>query len=105
MVLAWSAAEGVLRRLARRERLDVEGQSPAFLIKTLFSQGLLTREQYDSLNDAMRHRNMVVHGFSINEIEGPVIRNLVIFAKSLIDCSSKGIPLGDSKGDLGPSRS
>jgi uncharacterized protein YutE (UPF0331/DUF86 family) len=85
-ILSWSAAEGALRLLAKREKVGVEGQNPALITKTLFSRGLLNKEQYDLLNDAVSYRNAAVHGFSVDAIHDPTIRALILLAKEILKC-------------------
>ncbi len=86
LVVSWSAAEGALRLLAAREKVKIETESPVLIVKTLFSQGLLDREQYDLLERAIRYRNAAVHGFRAEGIHEAVVRGLVHFAKSILEC-------------------
>jgi hypothetical protein len=85
-ILSWSAAEGALRVLAKREKVDIDDQNPALIIKTLFSQGLLNKGQYGVLNEAVRYRNAAIHGFSVDTIHEPTIRALILLAKGILQC-------------------
>lgn len=63
-MLAWSAAEAVLRTWARVEGVDAERKGSSFLLKQLYSLGFLDERVYEDLVHAMEYRNAVAHGFS-----------------------------------------
>jgi uncharacterized protein YutE (UPF0331/DUF86 family) len=75
-----------MRVLAKQGKVDVEGQSPTLLIKTLFSQGLLSKEQYGALNEAISYRNAAVHGFNVDSIHEPTLRAIILIAKEILQC-------------------
>ncbi len=67
-VLAWSAAEAIMRLIARREKISLgstQKDTPLFLVKKLFSLGLLSREDYDVFAEGMQLRNQIVHGYRV----------------------------------------
>jgi hypothetical protein len=63
LLLLWSAVEGALRLLAIRENVELESYAPAYVLKCLYSLGLLGREQYQTLDRATHQRNQAAHGF------------------------------------------
>jgi REase_AHJR-like len=66
LLLLWSATEGALRLLAEREKVELESSfAPGYLIRRLYTLGLLGREQYTILEDAVRLRNQAAHGFHV----------------------------------------
>jgi hypothetical protein len=65
LLVLWSATEGALRLLASRENVDLESLAPGYLITRLYTLGLLSREQYQALDGAMRLRNHAAHGFQV----------------------------------------
>jgi len=68
LVVAWAVIEAALRELAAREKVTFNVQSsPAQLIKNLAFLGLIAEKDYDSVWNAMKLRNGIVHGF---EAEG-----------------------------------
>jgi uncharacterized protein YutE (UPF0331/DUF86 family) len=67
-VIAWSAAEAVLRQIASKNGLDTAGYSPAALYKELYSAGIITRRAYETLAEAVEARNSLVHGFKVSEV-------------------------------------
>jgi len=62
-VIAWSAAEAVMRNIAEKERIAKEKVSFASLSKNLYVQGVLDKPQYDVLTEASRVRNSIIHGY------------------------------------------
>ena len=65
-LLLWSVTEGLLRYIADREQIDLDSTATGYLIKQLYSVGLLARDQYLVLEDAVRLRNFAVHGFQVS---------------------------------------
>jgi hypothetical protein len=61
-VTAWAATEAAMREAARREGISLERNDPRFVLTTLYSGGLLSREQYEQLSDTLPLRNAAVHG-------------------------------------------
>jgi hypothetical protein len=66
-LIAWSAAEALLRRIALKNGLDTSGYSPAALYRELYSIGLIPRRAYEVFADAIEARNSLVHGFKVSE--------------------------------------
>jgi hypothetical protein len=67
-LLGWAAIEASLRAIAQQNALRLERNLPIVVLKTLFSQGLLSRQEYESLDGAMRVRNTVAHGLRPAEL-------------------------------------
>jgi hypothetical protein len=65
LLLLWSATEGVLRLLALQENIELESPAPGYLTKRLYTLGLLGRDQYRTLDEAIRLRNQAAHGFQV----------------------------------------
>lgn len=73
MLLAWSAAEGMLRLAASRAGLPAEKTPIGASIRQLFSLGLIGKATYDLLISRMQTRNQLAHG----ELRGTVTRSEV----------------------------
>src|ERR1700682_188838 len=61
-MLAWSAAEAILRRSAQSAAPELERQSSARVLKHLYSLGRIEPETYENLLRLMQFRNAVAHG-------------------------------------------
>jgi hypothetical protein len=61
-LLLWSTIEGVLRLLGDRAKLPLKNLPPSALIRELYSQGELNRQQFDTLMRELPLRNQLVHG-------------------------------------------
>ena len=57
LLLLWSATEGALRLLANREKVELEWFSAGYMMKRLYTLGMIGRKQYQTLEAAMRLRN------------------------------------------------
>lgn len=62
-LLAWAAAEAAMRAALSSAGLPVERPTALTLAKTLYSYGLVTKADYDSLIRYATTRNAVAHGF------------------------------------------
>ncbi len=62
-MLAWSAAEAILRRNAQSAAPELERQSSARVLKHLYSLGRIEPDAYEKLLLLMQFRNAVAHGF------------------------------------------
>ena len=63
LLLAWSATEALLRYFAEAEGIQVVSHDPNQVAKSLFTYGVLDREQYQVLQDGLETRNLLVHGY------------------------------------------
>jgi uncharacterized protein YutE (UPF0331/DUF86 family) len=63
LLLAWSATEALLRSIADEEAIPVTPNNPSQLTKSLFTYGVLDKEQYQTLQQGLQARNIVVHGY------------------------------------------
>ncbi len=75
-MLAWSAAESVLRRLAKAAGFESERKSSAAVLKELYAAGKLTAEEYEDFSRAMEFRNAFSHGFAAR-IDGREVKRML----------------------------
>jgi hypothetical protein len=75
-MLAWSAAETILRRSAQSAAPELERQSSARVLKHLYSIGLIETIVYEKLLLLMQFRNAVAHGFE-PKIAAPSIPDVI----------------------------
>jgi REase_AHJR-like protein len=74
LLLVWSTAEGILRLLATRENVELESAAPGYITTRLYTLGLLGREQYRILEEALQLRNQAAHGFQVSVTEQDVAK-------------------------------
>lgn len=67
VLLAWSAAEAMLRRLLIQEGVSAENTA-ASMLKNLFAHGLIDQDQYDTLRQGLETRNTILHGYKDTEL-------------------------------------
>ena len=79
-LLAWSAVEAALRELARREALALNGRQPEFVIEQLYSVGLLGKEDYSLLLNALSERNLIAHGFVGRGLSDSIVTRVIDIA-------------------------
>jgi hypothetical protein len=83
-LLLWSATEGILRLLATRENVDLESLAPGYVTTRLYTLGLIGREQYRVLNEALQLRNQAAHGFQVS-VTRQDLANVTTIARELLN--------------------
>ena len=83
VLLVWSALESAMRSAARREELAIGDGAPRFVLKTLYSNGVISYEEFDRLQRRLDERNRLVHGLPVDHLEPDDVRFLIEFAQQL----------------------
>jgi hypothetical protein len=89
LLLLWSATEGTLRLLAAREKVELESPAPGYMTKRLYTLGVLGRDQYRILDEAVRLRNQAAHGFQVSVTQQDLARVAAIARELLIELQSQ----------------
>lgn len=84
LLLAWSATEALLRGIANEEAIPVTPNNPSQLTKSLFTYGVLDKEQYEILQLALQARNIVVHGYKEQQSLASTLEQILRVADQLI---------------------
>lgn len=88
-LLLWSVTEGILRLLAARENVELESLAPGYVSKRLYTLGLLGRDQYRTLDEAVRLRNRAAHGFEVSVTQEDVANVSALARELLRDLESR----------------
>lgn len=83
LLLLWSATESILRLIAARENIELESAAPGYITTQLYTLGLLEREQYRVLDEAVHQRNRAAHGFQTS-ITQQDLANISAVARQLL---------------------
>jgi uncharacterized protein YutE (UPF0331/DUF86 family) len=83
-LVAWSAIESTMRTAARREDLDIEEGVPHFVLTTLYSNGVISYEDYERVRRCLDDRNRLVHGLTVNHLDPDDFRFMIEFARQLL---------------------
>ena len=83
-VMAWGGLEAVMRRLRDDERPHGR-TTPTALMQTLYSNGSLSREQFDRLREAHKIRDQVVHGLVLPQVDPELVRYVIATTKGLVN--------------------
>jgi REase_AHJR-like len=89
LLLLWSATEGILRLLAEREKVELESPAPEYMAKRLYTLGLLGRDQYRILDEAVRLRNQAAHGFQVSATQQDLAKVAAVARELLAGFESK----------------
>jgi REase_AHJR-like len=82
-LIGWSAIETAMRTSCRCENLEIGDGSPHFVLKTLYSNGVISYEDYNRLRLCLDKRNRLVHGLSVDHLEPDDVRFMIEFARQL----------------------
>jgi hypothetical protein len=83
-LVAWAAVEAAMREAARQEGIAIDREVPRFLLQTLYTNGIISREDYDQVEHCFRVRNALVHGFAPPKLEAADVEFLLNFAGRLL---------------------
>lgn len=92
-VVAWSGVEAVMRRL-RDEAEFSTNFKPYEVMRSLYSHGILSRQQFDRLKEGFKIRNQVVHGLIPSMIDPHLVHDLTLIAQSILSDRKATIPAG-----------
>lgn len=88
-VLSWAALEAAMRHAVRVEGIELENGSPSFLLRALYSRGIIAKKEFERLNEAAMLRNAVVHGMVPPAISPSVSQEVVAVARRLLSRNGK----------------
>ncbi len=81
-VVAWGGLEAAMRRVRAGAEFDGKA-TPDELIRTLYGNGFLGREQFDRLMAAYKIRNQVTHGLVPRQVDPDSLRFVIEAAREL----------------------
>jgi hypothetical protein len=82
-VVAWGGLEAAMRRL--RSDTDLYGRTaPAELMRALYGNGVISREQFERLRDSYKIRSQVVHGLVPGPADPDLVRYVTTTARYLV---------------------
>ena len=82
-VVAWGGLEAAMRRIGDQAQ-SFGRTSPNDLIRALYSNGFISREQFNKLKDADKIRSQVVHGLIPPEVDPALVRDVTATARYLL---------------------
>jgi hypothetical protein len=82
-VVAWGGLEAAMRRL--QSDAELYGRTtPAELMRTLYGNGFLSREQFERLRESYKIRSQVVHGLVPGQVDPDLGRYVTTTARYLV---------------------
>jgi hypothetical protein len=84
LVMAWAALEATMRQVASSVELYMPRTIAAELLRTLYGNGLLSRDEFNVLRDNFRLRTEVVHGLVGPAVEPDAVRTVTAVARKLL---------------------
>ncbi|MBE9045676.1 hypothetical protein IQ255_14890 [Pleurocapsales cyanobacterium LEGE 10410] len=84
LLYCWCSLEATIRLLAEKEHLSLEEFDVKRLIKELVFNGIISRTQYQILQEAWRLRNVTAHGFKTHPIDRSYIQKIIKLQQDLL---------------------
>lgn len=91
LLLAWSAIEASLRFLAEKNGIRTTTAQTIFLMKQLYSLGLLGKDDYDLLQTALRERNSIAHSYTSSHPRTTLPDKLLDKATAFLDAATRSL--------------
>lgn len=90
-VVAWGGLEAAMRRL--RDEGELYGRTnPNELMRTLYGNGFLSREQFERLRESYKIRSQVVHGLIPPKVDPELVRYVTATARYLASGEEAAVP-------------
>ena len=84
LLAAWSTLEATVRLLTEEESILLDRLTPDYILKQAVTNGVISREDYGFLMNAMKYRNALVHGFKTTDFDSALVRDLISITKRLL---------------------
>ena len=77
-LLAWSAAEAVIRELLTAQGVSKTTiTSPGYVLDQGIFHGVISRNDYEALTRMRKYRNAIAHGFSMDDFSDELVTELI----------------------------
>jgi hypothetical protein len=90
--VAWGALEAALRRATCEQKIEFPSADPVVLLRTAYSSGLITFEEFQRLEEARKVRSSLVHGFELPSVDVSLFTDVVKVARRML--TGEGAPVG-----------
>jgi uncharacterized protein YutE (UPF0331/DUF86 family) len=84
LIIAWATLEAAMRKVCSNCELYMPKTTPTELIRTLYGNGILSREEFDLLRDGYRLRSEVVHGLVSPPVDQSVVMGIIVTIRRLL---------------------
>ena len=85
VLLAWSALEAVIRIVMREDGFEIKRiTNSSYTIEHALEWETISYDDYDSLIELVKYRNAIIHGFSVDEMDGErLTREIIALANEI----------------------
>ena len=83
-LMAWSALEAAVRMVTEEEGALLGRLTPTYIVNQAVVNGVISRDDYDLLTDAMKYRNALVHGYKVTGFDPALVTALIGITKGLL---------------------
>ena len=83
-LMAWSALEAAVRMVTEEEGTLHDRLTPTYIVNQAVANGVISRDDYNLLTNAMKYRNALVHGYKVTEFDPALVIALISITKGLL---------------------
>ncbi|MBI1915512.1 MAG: hypothetical protein HYS12_12375 [Planctomycetes bacterium] len=84
LVFAWAMLEAAMRQVASSIELHMPKTTPMELLRTLYGNGVMSREEFALLRESFRLRTEIVHGLVSPPVDLEIVRGIVASIRRLL---------------------
>jgi uncharacterized protein YutE (UPF0331/DUF86 family) len=88
LVLAWTTAEAAVRLLTEAEGIELDRHTPLYVLKQAAMHGMISRDEYNFLSNAMKYRNALAHGFKTIDFDPALVKELINTTERLLQSTT-----------------
>jgi hypothetical protein len=88
LLIAWSTSEATVRLLTEEEGIILDRPNPLYILKQSVMNGVISRDDYNFLANAVKYRNALVHGFKPIDFDPALVKDLIRATKRLLHSTS-----------------
>lgn len=85
-LLAWSAHEAAIRKVISEQEVPDRGiTGSGYVLDQAVFHGVISREEYKTLEEMLKYRNAIVHGFRLSDFRDDLVVELIRAVRSVIN--------------------
>jgi uncharacterized protein YutE (UPF0331/DUF86 family) len=85
ILIAWATSEAAVRLLVTEEGITLDRPLSEVVIKQAVMNGVISREDYEFLEQAMKYRNALAHGYKVSNLDPMLAKELIQTTKHILE--------------------
>ena len=85
ILTAWATSEAAVRLLVTAEGIVLDRPIPVGVLKQAVMNGVISRDDYNFLERAMKYRNALAHGYKVPNLDSMLAKDLIQTTKHILE--------------------